>query len=603
MALFIYLTQKWDIAQPPLAGLPQPSGPPEVALGYLWNSYDSLYLYGGQYSWKPPVAPEPFTLWEYQIDSQSWIEHTDPVTSSGESAPSSDQPVQRAAEGAGVSVPSLGRGFYFGGHLDEYTTPNWDDRIKEPVWRVYLQSLLEFTFPGYSNNQVDTLSDGQEAGSEGEYRNITVGGVQADDGFTRRADGLLIYVPGFGPEGILLALAGGTNVSYTQMNVIDVYDIATSTWYQQSTAGSTPRLRVNSCAVIAAAPDGSSYNIYMYGGQSLLPYGNQTQFDEMWILTLPTFQWIQVDQEGQSVPYGRSGATCMLWDAQMVVVGGYVGTDLSCETPGVYVFDVSNLQWVREFTALSAEADDTPPNPLNQQLNQRASDGEPGGLEGSYGYQVPDAVISVIGGDKQGRATITTPIATATAGPLESGKPVTYTVSGPNGAVITEAGAPGSSSSDSGPDGPNIAAIVIGVVCGLLFVVICYLLFCLFLYRKQLALYKRHVEMSQAEARGEKPTAIPGLWNSDSDRASTQGSKINRGALFGGETASHAASHGASAAGSGGQTSSTAAGPGYQSVRRDSDRSSTDDLLGGQEPTFVGVMLHPRRSLKVRNRD
>ena len=49
------------------------------------------------------------------------------------------------------------------------------------------------------------------------------------------------------------------------MNVIDVYDIATSTWYQQSTAGSTPRLRVNSCAVIAAAPDGSSYNIYMYG--------------------------------------------------------------------------------------------------------------------------------------------------------------------------------------------------------------------------------------------------------------------------------------------------------------------------------------------------
>lgn len=39
------------------------------------------------------------------------------------------------------------------------------------------------------------------------------------------------------------------------MNVIDVYDIANSTWYKQSTSGETPKYRVNPCAVVAAAAE------------------------------------------------------------------------------------------------------------------------------------------------------------------------------------------------------------------------------------------------------------------------------------------------------------------------------------------------------------
>lgn len=48
------------------------------------------------------------------------------------------------------------------------------------------------------------------------------------------------------------------------MNNVNVYDIATSEWYTQATAGSTPDIRVNPCAVVAAAPDGTSYNVYMW---------------------------------------------------------------------------------------------------------------------------------------------------------------------------------------------------------------------------------------------------------------------------------------------------------------------------------------------------
>ncbi|KXT18838.1 hypothetical protein AC579_8205 [Pseudocercospora musae] len=604
--LTLDLTRTWQIATPSLTGKSQPSGPPKVSLGTLWNSHESLYLYGGQFQWKPAESPTAFSLWEYSISNDQWVEHSNPETSEGVSAPSTGQPVQRAAEGAAANVPSLGRGFYFGGHLDGYTTEGWSQSIA----RVYLQSLLEYTFPGEPNTQVTSLSNKQNAGSDGVYRNITQGGLQAEAGFTQRADGLLIYVPGFGEQGILLALAGGTNETFTQMNNINVYDIAKSSWYTQTTSGPIPDYRVNPCAVIAAAPDGSSYNIYIFGGQNLIPAGNQTQKNDMWILTLPSFTWIEVDMSGQSVPYGRSGHTCNVWDGQMVMVGGYVGDQsLTCESPGIYVFDMSAAQWVNEFTAKSPGADSGSSsaglkdggsdstgsnNPFNQQPNQKYSADNPGGLEGSYGYTVPQAVIDVVGGDKSGGATLTTPINTATAGPMATGKPITYTPPD-GGSTTTTTSTSSSDSSRSGGSGVNVGAIVAGCVAGVLGVIMIYLLYCVFIYRKRIALYKRHVEMS----RGEKVVPIPGLLTSSSNGGKDTPSEPSRGtgARWTTTTSDSGSGH------SRGEGSSSTAYQGYNAVRRNSDVSVTEDLLAGQEPTFFGTLLHPRRSLRVVNRD
>lgn len=526
------------------------------------------------------------------------------MTSSGVSAPSDGDMVQRAAEGAAVSVPSLGKAFYFGGHLDGYTTEGWSQSIA----RVYLQSLLEYTFPGYANPQVDALHS-TDAPAEGTYRNITEGGLQAEAGFTTRADGLLIYVPGFGDDGILVALAGGTNESYTQMNTVNVYDIATSSWYTQATSGETPTTRVNPCAGTVAAPDGSSTNIYMFAGQNLIPYGNQTQFEDMWILSLPAFAWIKVDQTGQSVPPGRSGATCNVWDGQMVMVGGYTGAQtLTCETPGIYVYDMSNLQWVNQFTAISgsSSADTTAAlaadgsnsdgsnNPLNQQPAQRFNDTSSGGLQGSYGYQVPDAVASVVGGGRTGGATVTGPINTATAGPFATGKPITYSVTN-----STNTGSSGGNGS-GGNGGPNIGAIVAGTIAGVLFIVACYLAFCAYVYRRQLQLYKRHVNMSQAQARGEKVPAIPGLLSTNSssgkktpsDPSYMQGEGAHNSPWLTTTRSSEGGSHRRSdSGGASANAANTPVGPtGYSSLRRDSNASdgADEDLLGGREPTFVG---------------
>lgn len=616
------LTKSWQISTPSLTGLAQPSGPPAVANGYLWNSHTSLFLYGGEFSDNPVETPVAFAMWEYDIKSSSWIQHSNPSTSSGQNAEGDGQAIQRAAEGAGFSVSTLGRGWYFGGHLDYLTTQGWSIQVA----RVYLKSLVEFTFPGFTNNAVNALSSGKTAGSDGTWRNVTQGGLQDEAGFTERADGILVYVPGFGAEGILLGLAGGTNATFTQMNVIDVYDIANSTWYKQSTSGKTPEYRVNPCAVVAAAADGSSYNVYMFGGQNLLPYGQQTQYDDMWILSVPSFTWISVDMSSQSVPPARAGHTCDVWDGQMIIVGGYVGQNLSCDSPGIYVFNMSSLEWANQFTALTGTAatqtwsgdKNSGANPLGQQSNQRGFNSS-AGLEGSYGYAVPAAVQSVIGGGATGGATLTAPVQTPTDGPLATGKPITYTITAPNGAIVTTTAAPigGNSETNSGSkSGTNIGAIIAAVIAGVFAIVAAYFAFCAWVYRRQLVLYKNHAAMAQRAAadpaRAEKDAFMLPLSSSSVGAGGRDaGSAVGSSGAGSRPSGRSGGNWGGSGSGSGSDGIAVAGGAGAGDGgslgrRRSSSGSSTDDLLAGQEPTFWGsrgVLLNPRRSLRVINRD
>lgn len=600
--LTLDLTNSWQVANPALKGLPKPDGPPAVSLGQLWSSHDSLWLYGGQYSDSPKTSPGPNSVWEYKIGSQEWVEHKDPKTSAGENAEGDGQSVQRSAEGAGFSVSTLGRGWYFGGHLDDFTTEGWSNQIT----RVYLKGLLEFTFPGFSNNAVESLTDGKTAGQDGTYRNITEGGLQDTGSFPARADGVLVYIPGFGDEGILLGLSGGDNDTFTQMNVIDVYDISKSTWYKQSTSGPMPPYRVNPCATVAAAADGSSYNVYMFGGQNLQPAGDQTQKDDMWILSVPSFTWIEVDQSKSSVPYARAGHSCHVWDGQMIVLGGFVSKEISCDAPGIYVFNMTSLEWSDQFTALTGKkamqaftGEGSTGNPLAQQANQRGF-GTDAGIEGSYGYAVPEPVYKAIGGEATGGATVTAPVQTPTGGPLATGKPHTYTVTGPNGAIITEVSDGGNGSSSG--SGTNVGAIVAGVIAGVLFIIAVYFAFCAWVYRKQVTIWKNHAAMVTARSNAEK----------EKSGINTSASKVSSERPPG----TMASSAGGAAAGSfdigrntsrdDGSTSYHGAG-GYQPIgRRSSEGSIQDDLLAGQEPSFWGtrgVLLNPRRSLRVINRD
>jgi hypothetical protein len=340
-------------------------------------------------------------------------------------------------------------------------------------------------------------------------------------------------------------------------------------------------------------PSGSSYNVYMFGGQNLIPYGSQIQYDDMWILSVPSFTWIPVNTNSQSVPYPRSGHTCNVWDGQMVVAGGYIGKDISCETPGIYIFNLSSLSWQNSYTSLGST---TKGNPFSQQTSQKGIDPAKAGLDGSFGYQVPLAVQSVIGGNGNGGATITAPVQTATSGPMASGKPITYTVTGANGAVVTEFSNPNNGNSNDKNDhhGPNVGAIAAGVVAGILAIAVVYLAFCAFIYRKQLHIYKQH--MAMAQERQEMSGAGGGLF----DPPGSPG--------YAGEGYSkHLSAGQSSLIGPYHTRESNSIDTSMMQQTSSGDNQSASDssehLMDGFEPSYYGVLLHPRRSLRIVNRD
>jgi hypothetical protein len=344
----------------------------------------------------------------------------------------------------------------------------------------------------------------------------------------------------------------------------------------------------------------------MYGGQNLIPYGQQFQYADMWILTVPSFTWIKVDTSDQSTPPARAGHTCNVWNSQMVVVGGYVGQDLSCDSPGVYVFNTSSLTWQNDYFALS---DVDPPDEFNRQPAQRK---QPAALEGSYGYLVPERVQSVIGGNSLGSATVTAPAQTPLGGPLATGSPMTYTVTAADGSVATSTSAPttqdgGSQSSSS--NGINKGAIIAGVLAGLLGLLAVYLGFCVWLYRKQLKVYKNHVALAQQQQlsghSGSTYLPIPAVGAGSSSKRLSEKSQTSSGTSQrdsaedgrSNKIRTYPANTNRSANGAGNYR------PVPVSGGLGTANSSTEDLLQGQEPSFLGVFLNPRRSLRVVNRD
>ena len=151
------------------------------------------------------------------------------------------------------------------------------------------------------------------------------------------------------------------------MQDVHIYDIASSTWYTQTTTTDYPTFpadRIQGCAVAATAPDKSSYNIYVHGGYRGPP-SNRTLSGGVWVLTLPTFHWIYA-------PLGNAKAehTCAkIHEKFMVVHRGARETNCD-ENAGLMILDMVSLAWVTKIDV----------------------DG------GDVVYRVPDLVSKVIGG-------------------------------------------------------------------------------------------------------------------------------------------------------------------------------------------------------------
>ncbi|KAF4631207.1 hypothetical protein G7Y89_g6917 [Cudoniella acicularis] len=155
---------------------------------------------------------------------------------------------------------------------------------------------------------------------------------------TPRAEGTMVYIPA-SDDGFLVYFGGVTTpcnnstVIASPMDTIYVYDIASSELYTQTAGGNVPHPRRQFCGGAAWAPDQSSYNIYIYGG---LGFGaDGAGFNDVYILSLPSFQWINwYNDSGTGRPH--HSMTCNVVGGQMLIIGGTFPLDNACDVQNVW---------------------------------------------------------------------------------------------------------------------------------------------------------------------------------------------------------------------------------------------------------------------------
>jgi hypothetical protein len=203
--------------------------------------------------------------------------------------------VRQVAWGASTTVEERGEGYYFGGWINNGTQPGM-------AGQKATGGLVRFDM---ETNRWTNFTGPDEMG---------------------RAEGVMVFLPA-SSSGLLVYFGGiidptknGTMVG-ALMSTIYIFDIASARWYTQTATGDIPDMRRRFCGGATWADDRSSYNIYLYGGLGLPP--NDVGFDDVYILSLPSFTWIKWWPTTPGIGNPHHSMTCNVINrTQMIIIGG-----------------------------------------------------------------------------------------------------------------------------------------------------------------------------------------------------------------------------------------------------------------------------------------
>ncbi|KAK6352078.1 hypothetical protein TWF730_008909 [Orbilia blumenaviensis] len=183
-----------------------------------------------------------------------------------------------------------------------------------------------------------------------------------------------------------IIFGGRLNGTPLSMTTIFVHDIANDKWYRQDTNGGNPGARVSFCSTMVSAPDNSSHQILIYSG---LPPSGPPQYTDIWALSLPSFTWSRIQASSPILAPGpgpRLQASCDIINNHVLAVFGGRnwdgGDSRNCDTNGnaLFLYNLNTREWLDSYDSNDREA-----------------------------YSVPAAVVSDIGGNSSGFATVTVP--------------------------------------------------------------------------------------------------------------------------------------------------------------------------------------------------
>lgn len=352
--------------------------PPQVYNAALYagaNNDSRVWLFGGSTPWWNTSwvnftnpSDNTYTLWSVDTNTQAWTSYD--IRS---------QVPERPNNGYFAEDPTTGRAWWINGFLEsgsDTNTQDFGDYVK-----AFQNGIIAFNFAGESPVVHNVSSSANPWGSP-------------------RVGGLAEYVPTYGADGILVMFGGGSKPAsslnsddhgaYIDMSEVWVWDInrrdsdnVNGSWYMQRATGDIPSARSDSCSLGWAAPDNSSYQIYVHAGRDANSF-----YDDLYVLSLPQFRWTRIYDTSAEVKFGH---TCHKLPGNQIVRTGGVNTwsigkggDCDNNTRQISVFDLSNPSqgWSTNFTASNGS------------------------------YTVPRQVYSAIGGSATGGRNISqTPVA------------------------------------------------------------------------------------------------------------------------------------------------------------------------------------------------
>jgi len=139
------------------------------------------------------------------------------------------------------------------------------------------------------------------------------------------------------------------------------FDPASGQWYEQAVTGNVPTARKEFC-ITGAASNNKTYEIFLYAGWDGNLGKAAIPFDEVFVLTLPGFNWVQASYPAL---HPRHALTCnALSGGQILTIGGlnttqngpgnlYQGVFNTPDqfTEGLAVFDLNTLSWKTSYSS------------------------------------------------------------------------------------------------------------------------------------------------------------------------------------------------------------------------------------------------------------
>ncbi|OHW93117.1 kelch repeat protein [Colletotrichum incanum] len=283
----------------------------------LWRNEatNTLWVWGGH---SPNGAPrEDPASWKFEADGKGGGEWSKETPAN----PTFFTDLKRSEEGAFVSTPDAG--FWFGGGASGWTNPN---PIPQAVPGIVTYNM---TTKSWANETSNAFSE-----------NGTVNGGSA------------IYIPTFGPNGLITVMGGSTSAlepnqrtptGWLDFNNLTFFDPITRNWYWQQTTGNAPTARRGFCSVGVNGTNGT-YEIFIFGGTNT---ETSKTYDDVFVLSLPGFVWSQVIYEATNPR--RYHCCAVIGRRQMLSVGGTDGqTGWSGADPwpqGLGLFDMTDWTW------------------------------------------------------------------------------------------------------------------------------------------------------------------------------------------------------------------------------------------------------------------